>query len=266
MALNSRGGGELQPFAVGCLGDEDAEEHVVLRPAQFVEGRRHFQRVGEAPGEHVLDPGPGVERQEGPGEAGLHVLAKPALLAFVQGREHTVEQGLGGAERGEVHRHERRPIGRRRHALESLEDAQLGVDEVLVARRIGQGALVAEPADRGVDQARVAGRHRIVAEAERLHHARSEAFDHHIGAAGEIQDRLAVVRGVDVEDDALLAAGPEGEGGHLAQRGAARRLHHHHLGAEVGQELAHMRAGLRPAEVHDPQSRERLHPWSPPQA
>src|SRR4030095_12329358 len=84
-------------------------------------------------------------------------------------------------------------------------------------RSLGPGT--AEPGDGAVDEARVEGRQRLVAEAEAVHDAAAEVLPHHVGTDHEARDDLDRLRTAQVEGEAALVAvhGQEGRG-HLPLR------------------------------------------------
>src|SRR4029453_1469194 len=72
----------------------------------------------------------------------------------------------------------------------------------------------AEPGDGAVDEARVEGRQRLVAEAEAVHDAAAEVLPHHVGTDHEARADLDRLRTAQVEGEAALVAvhGQEGRG------------------------------------------------------
>src|SRR5207247_4047129 len=96
--------------------------------------------------------------------------------------------------------------------------------------------------------------------------AGAERLDHDVGAMRQVAGDVQVVSVVEVEHDALLAATPERERGLRAQWAATRWLDVHHVGSEVGEEAADVRAGERVRQVDDAQTVQRTAHVSPPRA
>ena len=63
----------------------------------------------------------------------------------------------------------------------------------------------AEPGDRAVDEARVRGPRRVVAEPEAIHHAGPEVLDEHVGVTHEVESGLDPHSRLQIELDAALA-------------------------------------------------------------
>ena len=89
-------------------------------------------------------------------------------------------------------------------------DAAHRLADHVVGREVRVGTLarahVAEAADRGIDQLRVAGVQRFVAEAEAIHDAAAVVLHHRIGIVAELQDQFASRRRLEVDADRLLVA------------------------------------------------------------
>ncbi len=135
-----------------------------------------------------------------------------------------------------------------------------GFEREIVRGAAGIGAVLAEGADRAIDDAGILRRDRLVADAEARRDAGPERFDQHVGLAGETEEIGAALLALEVEHDALLAAP------HVAEehRGAlvgrqdvaagialARRLDLDHLGAVIGQRRGEIRPRQEPGEVDD---------------
>ena len=84
--------------------------------------------------------------------------------------------GLGAGQPGDAHQ----PA----HALGDLVDAAA----------VGVGAVLAEARDRAVDEARVAGAHGVVVEAEAGLHRRAHVLDEHVGGVDQAQQQLETFR------------------------------------------------------------------------
>ena len=121
------------------------------------------------------------------------------------------------------------------------------------------GAVLPEAGDRAIDEARVVLRQALVVEAEFGEPAGLEVLDHDIGARRELVHDALAVFGLEVDRDRALAAIARMiiRGRHLAavraldeRRTPAARvvaragaLDLHHVGAEVGEDLARPRPG-----------------------
>src|SRR5689334_11322488 len=74
-----------------------------------------------------------------------------------------------------------------------------------MARLVAIRSVLAEGADRAVDDARVARRDGVVADAEALHDTGTEGFDDHVRRVGQFQECVEVLLVLQVERDAALA-------------------------------------------------------------
>ena len=99
-----------------------------------------------------------------------------------------------------------------------------------------------ESGDRRVDESRICVGKHVESESATVEGARAERLDQHICRGREIVNLPLTGVAAQVDLDALLAARPEGKGGMLAERSAARRLDPQDLRTEVGEELAHLGA------------------------
>ena len=97
----------------------------------------------------------------------------------------------------------------------------------------------------------------------RVEHTGLVRLDEHVGVADEVAQRRAVGVVVDVEHDAALATRPERIRGVLPDLGATGRLDLDDVGAEVGEQLADLRADAMRRQVDDAQTRERPHGENP---
>ena len=137
-------------------------------------------------------------------------------------------------------------------------------DQVVAGQR--GAAAGAEAGDRGVDDARVGRRHRVVVEPEAGQPAGAEVLQQDVGPAGQLAGQRGVLLVLEVERDrALVAVDAEVVGRDAvpdrrhpgAGVVAARALHLDHLGAEVGQQHRRVRPGEDPGEVGDQQAAQR---------
>ena len=143
--------------------------------------------------------------------------------------------------------------GQAQHAGHRLE-------REIVRGAAGIGAVLAEGADRAIDDAGILRLHRLVADAEARRDAGPERFDQHVGLAGEPKEIGAALLALQVEHDALLAARHVAEEHRRALVGRpdvaagialARRLDLDHLGAVIGQRRGEVRPRQEPREVDD---------------
>ena len=85
-----------------------------------------------------------------------------------------------------------------------------GLRDDVIGRPVHIGAFAAaritEAADRGIDEGRIQFCQFLVAKSQPLHDARPEILDQHMGGAHEIADLGLRLLGLEVEDDAFLAA------------------------------------------------------------
>jgi len=124
----------------------------------------------------------------------------------------------------------------------------------------GIGAVLAEGADRAIDDAGIHRLHGVVGDAEPRRDAGPERLDDHVGLLAQAEQIGAALLVLEVEHDALLAAR------HVAKehRGAliggtdvtagvalARRLDLDHGGAVIGQREGEIRSGQEPGKVDD---------------
>ncbi len=187
--------------------------------------------------------------------------------------------GGDDAERGEGSRKEVADAGTRRHPTAPGRSG--GGDHATHRLRhdveggpVGVGALagarVAEAADGGVDDARVAGAERLVADAQAVDHAHPGILDHRVDRLGEAKEGIAVLLGLEIEDDAALVAVDAGEvapvvaplrvvgsGSQVARHVPERWLHLDHVRAEIREQ--HGAEGPREGlgEVEDAQVGQR---------
>ena len=152
---------------------------------------------------------------------------------------------------------QRPPVGLARDRHQPAHRLQ---QEVVAGERGGALAR-AERADRAVDDARVAGRDVVVAEAEAVDRARPERLDDDVGAGREALGQREVAGVLEVERDrALVAVQPEVVRRALVVPGrsplarvvaAVGALDLHDVGAEVAERHRAQRAGEHAGEVRD---------------
>ncbi len=154
-----------------------------------------------------------------------------------------------------------------------VHDAAHALDDEVVAGAVGVGAVLAEAADRAVDQPRILGAQGLVVEAEATESADLEVLDQHVGTAGERADDGASLLGAEVDGDRALAAiGGVEIGGIGAAVGvldegrppcprvvAGGRFDLDHLGAEIGEHLPRPRPGQHTGELEHADAGERGH-------
>ena len=130
-------------------------------------------------------------------------LALAAALAFVQGGEDADGREEAG---GDVAQREAGPHGRAARLAGDAHDAAHALDDDVEGGLVAVGAGLAEAGGGGVDEARVAGGERLVAEAEAVHGARREVLHHDVDLLDQAQEEVLALRLLEVEQDALLAA------------------------------------------------------------
>ena len=150
------------------------------------------------------------------------------------------------------------PRVRRQHAGHGLECQ-------IVRGAAGIGAVLAEGADRAIDDAGIVLAHRVVADAEALGDAGAEGLDQDVGLAGQPEQIGAAPLALEVEHDALLAAAhvAKEDGGARVRRpdvaagvALARRLDLDHGGAVIGERCGEIGSRQEPRQVDDLQSFE----------
>jgi hypothetical protein len=135
------------------------------------------------------------------------------------------------------------------------EDAGAGGEVEIVPGPVAVRSVLAEPGDRTVNDPRIDGPDGLVADAQPVDRAGAEALDDDPGGAGELEEKVAPGRGLEIEGDALLARVQGQEIGALAVDEGRHRadvvaglevLDLDDLGAKVGQEQRAERAGQEP--------------------
>ena len=121
-------------------------------------------------------------------------------------------------------------------------------------------AVLSEGADRAIDNARIAGTHGLIADAETIDRAGTKRFHKDIRGLTKRQQRLALRRVLEIDHHALLAAieiaeehraRPVGEPDVPAGIAFARRLDLDHLGAVIGHRQGQIRSRQEHAEIDD---------------
>ena len=151
-------------------------------------------------------PARGLEIQHGDlrlQQRGLHPLAFAGDLALQQGDERAhggvVAAGEIGNRHADAHRALAGQTGDRHQAAHALGD-------LVEARTVGIGAVLAEAGQAHVDEPRIDRAQRLVVDAEPLLHVGPVVLDQHVGGGRQLlQDRDALGR-LEVERDAALVA------------------------------------------------------------
>ena len=193
-----------------------------------------------------------------------------AALAAAPGGEHRAHDAEGEAERPAPVAEDRRRRDRRLAPArgERQHAAQREIVEI-VARGLGERAVLPPAGHAAIDEPRIALRAFGGAEPQALHHARPIALDQRVGRLDERHRLLGRFRELEVEDDDPLAAA-QGIVGESAVRIAERRLDRatdrDNLGAEVCEHAAGERPRTDALELDDaasPQADESLKgPWA----
>src|SRR5688500_381736 len=150
--------------------------------------------------------------------------------------------------------------GRAARLARDRHDAGEGLHERLVAGAVGARPGTSERGDRAVDEPRVVGGQRAVAEPELLHGAGADVLDQHVRPLREALDDGDPLGRLEVHRDAALVAVVDDVTGRLAvlvRRPRARLvadgrvLDLHHVGAHVAEQRATIRTGKDAREVDD---------------
>ncbi|MNQ65337.1 hypothetical protein D3C85_797900 [compost metagenome] len=180
----------------------------------------------------------------------------PGAARTQQRADHAEGQAERAAGVAHGRRHHRGRTGLRRQRQQAR---QCHVVEV-VAGGARQRAALAPTGHAAVDQARVARPALRRPQAQALHHAGAISFDHHVGCFDQRHGLRVVFRLLEVQRHDRLA---EAQRTHLfaaqtpGHRALARRRHHGHLGAHVGQHAARQRPRSDALELDDPHTRQR---------
>ena len=154
----------------------------------------------------------------------------------------------------------RRPAG---FAVDAQRAGQ-GLQDDVEGRPVAQRAGHAEARDRAVDQPRIDRGQRFIAQAEAIHDAGAIVFDQDVAFGREILDQRHAGLGLQIDDDALLAAVHAQKIVALVRRGTAEtdgfrrrvsgRLDLQHLRAEIGQRERGRRSRQHASEVENTNS------------
>ena len=199
-----------------------------------------------------------VVRQEPLQQAGLHALPAARALARKQRRHDPLHGTQRAGVRGHRHRGEG-GAGSPNLPLEHAHAAGARGHHALVGRVARPGSPLAPARDRAVDQRGIARAQRLRVGGEPRGARRRSGRHHHVGSVDQAVQALTPQLASEVEHDAALAAPPHGRGRQRREALAPRRLHHDHVGPEVGQDHGR-ETGHRPAaQVQDAHPLEYLH-------
>ena len=191
-------------------------------------------------------------------EGGIDVLSAAGALPGGKGGEDADSRVHPSTEIGDRNRNAVR--GAVRGAVDAHEAGHPARDEVEPPAR-GVGAGLAEARDGAVDEPRVDGAHRVVADADPGRGSRLEVLDQHVSGGREPLEEGEVLGVLEVEGDGALVAVPEHERRALAldeRRGAPHvvagggPLDLDHVRAVVGQDHRAPGAGQVGREVEHP--------------
>ena len=235
---------DLDPAVLGAEGLRRCEVGVPV-----AEARRALARV-EVVGDRI-----GEERERRGEQAHVQVLALARPQPVDEGGVHRAEGEESGSEVG----HRAADLGgwAPRRAGES-HDAAHPLGDRVVPRAPRVRPRLAEAGDGRVDDRRVRGAHRLVAEPESVGDARQEVLDEDVHAPGELEHEPGALGVLQVDRDPPLVPVDGGErGAHaVAAPGAqvvaaAGPLDLHDVGAEVGHERRAIRPGDDAREIED---------------
>ena len=226
-------------------------------------GRAVLEDDPLAHGQHAVDHGD-IEELPAP-----RSLRPPACRRDAEGQKHR-RHDVADARPDLGRRPARRPAGDAHDAAHRLRDRIVGRPV-----RIGAfpAALVAEAAQRGIDEARIGLRQRLIGQPQPLHHAAAVIVDQHIGLRGEPAQHVLARRLLQIDDDRFLVPVDRGEIRPVAaflrrQRAVqirpdaaciltARRLDLDHARALVGQHHAGIGTGQHHGHVDHGEAVER---------
>ena len=272
-----------EPRVVGHCGDPEhvaqlaelpvvgrGDDQLAVRGRQWLVREHAGMRVAHAVGHHVAGHVGGTvvhQAREGRGQqVHLDLLALTGRVPVPQGREDPDHRVVAGHH---VEHRDPGPIGRTVRITGQAHQARDRLHHEVVPGHRGARAR-AEPADRGVDDGRVAGAHRGVVETVLGQTARLEVLHQHVGAARELVGQGQVTGVAQVQRHrALPAVDPQVVRGHLAAGGrrprpglvALGRLDLHHVGPHVGEQHRRVGPGQHPGEVGDQDAGERAEPF-----
>ena len=239
----------------------DHELAAVGRVVDAVEGRSAGRALLLHVGRLVLGEGRADHVGAGGHQRFVHrdvdIVAATGVLAAQQRHQDARETMETTDEIGDGDAGDRRPSV---VAQGQAQHAGHGLQREIVRGAAGIGAVLAEGADRAIDDARVLRGDRLVADAEARGDTGAERFDQHVGFAGETEEIGPALLALEVEHDALLAAAHVAEEYRGARVGRqdvtagialAGRLDLDHLGAVIGQRGGEIRSRQEPGEIDD---------------
>ena len=249
---------EAAPLLVARHADEQLptgdREDLVDRPGAAPCRHRKCRQTGHGHAGHMR----GHQERRALEQRAADALTLAGGLALAQGGLHRDHAEYGAEDVDDGGAGAQRLAGRPGHVGQPDVELHHLVQRRTVLVGACQVALEGE-----VDEARVDLRQRFVAAAQSFHRAGAVVLDHHVGGRGQaVHGRLAL-GALEVERQAALVAV---EGGEEARRKAAepprvvaarRRLHLHHVGAELGEHQAGRRAHHRMAELENLQPGQR---------
>lgn len=180
-------------------------------------------------------------------DRGVDHLARAGGAGVVEGREQAdgEVEGAAGVVAEQVGGDAGRPAG---CAADRVEDAGRGDVADVVARAVGEGAVLAPAGHPAVDEGGVAGQAGVGADAEPFGDAGAVALDEQVGPFDEVEHGAGAAGGLEVDEDGPLVAVGEVECGCGAERRRAGAVDPDDVGAEVGEEHGGERAGADPGE------------------
>ena len=213
----------------------------------------------------------GEPAQRAVGHRDVDELALARAVALAQRRE----DAEGGHQRAAADVGDLPRRLHRRAAAVAGQPEQADQAEVVhvVPAAVAVRAVLAVAGDRAVDQPRVDLPQAVVADAQAVQDARPERLEEDVGVAGEAQQHVAALVGLEIDPDRALAPVERQEerrvgallGALVVRRRPAHVVAHagvldlDHVGAEVAEQQRAEPAGQQPREVEDAQPLERTH-------
>ena len=198
-----------------------------------------------------------LQRRRGLHQADIDVAPRGLIAAGIERRA----QRLMGIERGRHIDHNHRHAVRDAVLAAVLRHhAGIGLQHRIHRRPFRQRSGLAEARDRDVEQARLAGRHRRVVEAQPPDDAGTKALEEHVGAREQAPQHLLAGLALEVERDAALAEIADDREGSMAAVADAERacpvavadaFDLDHLGTLLGQQHGAVGPGNTLAEIDD---------------
>src|SRR5580704_5749706 len=218
----------------------DRGRMVVAGLARDVLGQRPARRLEVAHRDHGLQ------------ERARYPLALARGLALQQGNQDANGAVQAGAHVGDGDAGPHRPAAR--HAGDPHQAAH-ALGNLVEARALGIGTVLAEARDRAQHDARIHFLQALVVDAQSELHVGAVILDHHVGLLDQLHEDGLAVRLLQVERDRALVAvqvlevRPMARPAHIHIAGARRHLDLDAVGAPVG-EIAHGgRAGAHPRQI-----------------